>query len=48
VPFAFHQDLAKLAKADPGKAEGLLDKVEAEKWMRDRPRARAGGPPAAV
>jgi hypothetical protein len=48
VPFAFHQDLAKLAKADPGKAEGLLDKVEAEKLTRDRPRARAGGPPAAV
>jgi hypothetical protein len=34
VPFTFHQDLAKLAKTDPEKADQLLDKVEAEKWTQ--------------
>jgi hypothetical protein len=32
VPFSFHQEVAKLAKTDPDKADQLLDRVEAEKW----------------
>jgi hypothetical protein len=34
VPFSFHQDLAKLVKAEPEKAESLLDRVESEKWTQ--------------
>jgi hypothetical protein len=48
VPFSFHQEVAKLSKTDPDKADHLLERAEAERWTRDRPRARAGGPPAAV